>query len=224
MDMQNLIAEARRNLGEGNFASARRLFETLLSNPAQRAEAYSGLGFIEMRAKNWERAAAFLESALESPGQHEELYYYLGTVRENLGQANAARKAYEMALSLNPKHAKARSKLARVSEAMAGANRSKEQPTRQAPLAEFHIPRTAEELAEYKRLRLEKIKADTSIANSILYTTARRVFHAVIAVVALAVFIVVLSFAARAITAQLSDTQPSPAPTVFSGAFPKPDR
>ena len=226
MDMQELVAKARKDLNDGNLPRARQLFERLLSNPAQRAEAYCGLGFIEIRAQNWHRAAAFLETALESPGQHEDLYYYLGVVREKMGQANAARKAYEMALHLNPKHVKARSKLTQLSQAMAGASTSQEQPKRQAPPsppAEFHIPRTAEELAEYKRLRTEKAKADFWIDNWHRYPLFTRVIHAVIAVVVLAVLVAGLSFAVGTIIkARFSGTQPSQAHSVFSESLPKP--
>lgn len=125
LEADNFLAYTRRGyayMQRGNdfYAQARRDFETAVDLNGQYFEAWANLGYLELRAENWQKAAECCEKAI-SLNSYWLSWFHLAKAYQKLGRDEEARDAYQKVIELAPPGAlEAKEAQARVEELSQG--------------------------------------------------------------------------------------------------------
>lgn len=137
-----LLQEAIRLYGSGHMEESEALFRQLAKeSTASRADAYYGLGLVQLKRGSGAAAKTCFESALQHDQQHQNALFRLGELALGRGAAQDARNYFEKVLALNPGHQAAREHLRRLSDERNKYTVSSNQWERQRPLGGPTIPK-----------------------------------------------------------------------------------
>ncbi len=115
---RSLAYELTRKGGAGNLHRAAELYKASLTDAPQSAEAYNGLGAIEIAMKRYKMALPYLLRAVRLDSKSAEAYNNLGVAYEGLDKLPLAANNYRRALTIDPKNARAKANLARYAAFM----------------------------------------------------------------------------------------------------------
>jgi Flp pilus assembly protein TadD len=111
---QDLLQQAREAHQAGALPIAARLYQRLLEQQPQHAEAYHGLGVVASQSGQHAKAVALLRHAVALRPEVASLHHDLGTALLRQGEVNAAGESYRLALRLQPNNAEAHNSLGNV--------------------------------------------------------------------------------------------------------------
>ncbi|MGE3538601.1 MAG: tetratricopeptide repeat protein [Candidatus Tectimicrobiota bacterium] len=100
--MAFLLAQARQCQRQGHLPQAAHLYEAILQQQPQHAEALHDLGVLRGQQGDMPQALVLLRQAVSQAGHRPDFHYNLGTVLLRQGEHAAAVAAYETALQLDP--------------------------------------------------------------------------------------------------------------------------
>ena len=145
-----LFADAVAAQRAGDAASARRLYESVLSlNPGD-ADALNNLGVLESAQRNYPRALDLLRRGANISPRNPGIWNNIGTVLREQGKNNDAIAAFRQALSIDPQHPAAKVGLAQqflAINALADARRLLEEVVAAHPMlpeAEYSLGQVLE--------------------------------------------------------------------------------
>jgi tetratricopeptide (TPR) repeat protein len=98
-------AEGLRILSQGEVEGARAIFERLVADKTDLAQANYGLGVIALQERNPSLARDHFEACLWHDAQHANALYQLGVMEKQSGNRGAAIQYWERSLAANPSHA-----------------------------------------------------------------------------------------------------------------------
>ena len=110
---RSLAYHLTRKGGEDNLHRAAELYKASLTEAPKNAEAYNGLGYIEIQRKRYKDALPYLRRAIALDPKSDEAYNNLGVAYEGLDKLDFAAESYRKALAIDPNNAKAKANLAR---------------------------------------------------------------------------------------------------------------
>ena len=99
--------------GADNLHRAAELYKASLTEAPKSAEAYNGLGNIEIQMKRYRTALPYLRRAVAIDPKSDEAYNNLGVAYEGLDNLDLAAESYRKALVIAPDNAQAKANLAR---------------------------------------------------------------------------------------------------------------
>lgn len=101
--INNLLHSALEQQQVGNLRKAEHIFYRILNLQPYNADAYYGLGNVQMDGGNLDKALTSYEKAIELNPDHPGAYYNLGSIVLEKGKLDEAIQYYQKSLQLNPK-------------------------------------------------------------------------------------------------------------------------
>ena len=99
--------------GADNLHRAAELYKASLTEAPKSADAYNGLGDIEIQMKRYKMALPYLRRAVALDPKNDEAYNNLGVAYEGLDKLDLAAESYRKALVIAPNNTQAKANLAR---------------------------------------------------------------------------------------------------------------
>ncbi len=109
--VQQCLREARAHHQAGRLAEAAGLYQTILEQEPDHAEAAHLLGLVSYRAGRLDEALALIRQAIASDSSQPTYHFNLGVVSQKKGALEQAERAYRQAIALHPRYVDALSNL-----------------------------------------------------------------------------------------------------------------
>jgi tetratricopeptide (TPR) repeat protein len=123
-------------LAQGDAPGAKAIYERILVDAPQNADALSMLGAIYAETGDPTRAKSLLESALGANPAHPDAHYQLANLYRRAGQLDQAKSHYEFAVMHDPEHVEALVGLASVQGPLGNAHEAEASARRAVALAD----------------------------------------------------------------------------------------
>lgn len=118
----DLLDQALSRLEQGDVAGAKALYERILANAPQQADALAMLGAIHAETGDPVRAKTLLQSAVAVSPNHPDANYHLGNLSRRAGDLESAKRYYQMSVTFDPEHVEAWVGLASVQGPLGNAH------------------------------------------------------------------------------------------------------
>ena len=102
LELNNLLIVGKQYVEEKNYNKALETYEQAAAIDREKAQIFSGIGYVQTLRKNYGAAAKAYQQAIELTPENPKLYYALGFCLGNAGENLKAAQAYETAIKLEP--------------------------------------------------------------------------------------------------------------------------